>query len=295
MLKNGKNIVKISNIPDSCREVFLNLKCIGATPLKRLGVFFAGISQLQSGYEIGLPEHNDNIIIIFTQRGVGIIETKNELVIALPNTVSVIPASEPCRYAVKDDSWDILWFHCNKNDSLGKFDKHLTYQPTAIIPRLVIAMNGYLLESSDYTSSDNYASEYARIISQYIVLTLSGTHLPDTDEIALAKLFEKVKLSLSLEWKLSQMAKIMNVSPATLQRRCQYYYHKTPHQILISMRMEYASNLLTFTNYPLKTIAQSIGYSDEFVFSAAFHKFTGISPYFFRHRNAVENGKTNRY
>ena len=78
------------------------------------------------------------------------------------------------------------------------------------------------------------------------------------------------------------MAKKLNISASTLQRRCLTHYRKTPRQILIEMRMDYAETLVECTDYPLKTIARSTGYSDEFIFSSAFKKHFGVSPKIYR-------------
>jgi AraC-like DNA-binding protein len=53
---------------------------------------------------------------------------------------------------------------------------------------------------------------------------------------------------------------------------------RTPIEDLIILRLEAASNLLATTHMPLKAIALSIGFCDEYYFSKAFHRHFGVSP-----------------
>ncbi len=66
--------------------------------------------------------------------------------------------------------------------------------------------------------------------------------------------------------------------------------HLSPQQFLIKVRITKAEELLRHTELPIKTIAYSCGYSNEFSFSKAFKKVVKDSPGHFR---KVEREKRN--
>lgn len=56
----------------------------------------------------------------------------------------------------------------------------------------------------------------------------------------------------------------------------------SPQKYLMKLRMEAAKKELTHTTHNLKEIAKKVGYGDEFTFSKAFKRYSGISPNAFR-------------
>lgn len=56
----------------------------------------------------------------------------------------------------------------------------------------------------------------------------------------------------------------------------------SPQKYLMQLRMEAAKKELLETTQNLKTIAHKVGYGDEFTFSKAFKRYSGVSPNVFR-------------
>ncbi len=56
----------------------------------------------------------------------------------------------------------------------------------------------------------------------------------------------------------------------------------SPQKYLMQLRMEAAKKELTNTTHNLKQIAKKVGYGDEFTFSKAFKRYSGVSPNAFR-------------
>ncbi len=50
----------------------------------------------------------------------------------------------------------------------------------------------------------------------------------------------------------------------------------------MKLRMEAAKKELTSTTHNLKEVAKKVGYGDEFTFSKAFKRYSGVSPNVFR-------------
>ena len=56
----------------------------------------------------------------------------------------------------------------------------------------------------------------------------------------------------------------------------------TPMQMVTHARIEAAQELLTTTRESVKSISQSVGFSDQNYFAKVFRKETGVSPVRFR-------------
>ncbi len=56
----------------------------------------------------------------------------------------------------------------------------------------------------------------------------------------------------------------------------------TPKEFVLQERIEAAKNLLLFSNNDIGTIAENLGYRDQFFFSSQFKKRTGFSPSMFK-------------
>ena len=56
------------------------------------------------------------------------------------------------------------------------------------------------------------------------------------------------------------------------------YYHYTPKQYLLSIRMQKAQQLLENTSDSIQNIAKECGFHDEFYFSRLFHQRFGMTP-----------------
>jgi AraC-like DNA-binding protein len=74
------------------------------------------------------------------------------------------------------------------------------------------------------------------------------------------------------------LAKMAGLSTSHYSRLFKKYIGHTPIDYLNHLRMDRAKELLVLSDYRLKSIAQSVGYQDEFYFSRLFKKIIGLSP-----------------
>lgn len=56
----------------------------------------------------------------------------------------------------------------------------------------------------------------------------------------------------------------------------------SPQQLLTKIRMEHSKELLNNTDHSIQTISRMVGYTDEFTFSKAFKRYSGLSPKIYR-------------
>lgn len=60
----------------------------------------------------------------------------------------------------------------------------------------------------------------------------------------------------------------------------------SPLKFLTQLRMEKAKQLLLNSDYTIRQITDMVGYTDEFTFSKAFKRYTGLSPKYYRKKSS---------
>jgi YesN/AraC family two-component response regulator len=77
---------------------------------------------------------------------------------------------------------------------------------------------------------------------------------------------------------LESLAQQAGLSVSHYSRLFKKYIGYSPIDYLTHLRMDRAKELLILSDYRLKSIASSVGYTDEFYFSRIFKKVVGVSP-----------------
>ncbi len=77
---------------------------------------------------------------------------------------------------------------------------------------------------------------------------------------------------------LEELAKIANLNPNYFSALYKETFSISPFDYIAKLRINKAKQLLLDKNIRLKTVAEEVGYSDEFYFSRVFKKIEGLSP-----------------
>ena len=78
------------------------------------------------------------------------------------------------------------------------------------------------------------------------------------------------------------LARELGVSESTLRRRFARALGVAPHAYLIGARIGEARRLLGETDWPIKAVADRLGYADVYFFSRQFRRLTGVPPAAYR-------------
>lgn len=89
---------------------------------------------------------------------------------------------------------------------------------------------------------------------------------------------------------LESLAQLAGLSVSHYSRLFKKVIGYSPIDYLTHLRMDRAKELLILSDYRLKSIAGSVGYSDEFYFSRMFKKVVGLSPREYAKRHRVDPG-----
>ena len=84
-----------------------------------------------------------------------------------------------------------------------------------------------------------------------------------------------------------EMAKFMNVSISTLNRRFQQYLYMTPQKLIYQLKIAKACELLESSMLNVSEIAHRCGYDSSAAFSRSFKTVKSVSPMEYRKREAL--------
>jgi AraC-like DNA-binding protein len=136
-----------------------------------------------------------------------------------------------------------------------------------------------------------YAEALANALAVHLLKRYAiGRHLdqPFHGGLTPCKLHRTIAYILAhLEHKLSlaELAAVAQMSPAHFARLFKCATEQTPHQYVITRRIERAKHLLTETTLPLHEIGARVGYADQSHFTALFRQYVATTPK--AHRDAT--------
>jgi transcriptional regulator GlxA family with amidase domain len=85
---------------------------------------------------------------------------------------------------------------------------------------------------------------------------------------------------------LEALARAAHVSPRHFSRSFRRIFGETPHQYLLTRRIERARHLLRTTELQVVEVCLAVGFTSVGSFTTTFRRHVGISPVEYRNRNA---------
>ena len=139
---------------------------------------------------------------------------------------------------------------------------------------------------SEYIRSDGRDRELSTLIMRQIFIYLSRSNQVRTDaqsadsgyEDQLAQTRFDIYQDVARPWSIEEMARRLGVSTTWFDKLYRAQYGLSPKQDVLRARIERAKGLLTFTEGSLREIAQLTGFQNEYYFSRAFRRRTGMAP-----------------
>lgn len=94
----------------------------------------------------------------------------------------------------------------------------------------------------------------------------------------LRRLWRAVQEKPQFPWDITRLAAEAGISDEHLRRLCQREVGCSPMDYVTQLRMQHAIALLATRAYTMTMVAQRVGYSSPFAFSAAFKRVLGVPP-----------------
>jgi len=270
-----------THIPRECREQFLSEDTRESELWSKWGIQLAGISELTDNYVIN-RKNPQFFIVICVLEGKGEFYRDNQIHSLKAGEIYMEKAnSHQFYWAVK--AWKILWFHLEKDiwESQCRSNRTL-YLPDQINSLQKIAET-YIRESQSGFPSITYS--LGKLLHAMIkrITTHSLQEQVENREI---RIIRKIRQSVNEDpghaWNIDELAYRAGVTPSYLYKITAKAEGITPMEIVRKERINLACQLLIQSDYPLKFIADRIGYTTPYAFSKAFRKEKGISPGVYR-------------
>lgn len=192
------------------------------------------------------------------------------------------------------------------NMGIGRryFEAHYS----AILPVCFVASQSYAIAPAFLTYIESTLSslslqpgecdEFNKLLTYYVVNHLHHYEHPQCQQDIPAWLTRVIRemhnKTLFADNALKNMVRLAGKTQSYLTRATQFYYHKTPGQIINEIRINFAKQQLETTNFSVADIAFDAGFSSPGIFINNFKKITSFTPGHYRRQLAGQptNGAT---
>lgn len=223
--------------------------------------------------------------IFLSRSGEGEVIINGETVKILPDSVFYIPPFCPHEYHALSESWFLDWISFSGNQVIPLLEKwklnKFTHIPNCDVDRLRrIMTKTYYTLKSDKLYGNHYASaqlydfliEYRKIADN----RLSSFYTAQT--VALADVLQFIEEHYSEQIKLSDLAKIAGVTEQHLCRLFKKNFQLRPMEYLAQVRIQYAKDLLVYSDKSIGQISDETGFQDSSYFSVVFKRYENVTP-----------------
>lgn len=246
---------------------------------------YIGHYQSHTGYYLTRNRY-DSFMLLFTNKGSGTIELNSGKYVLNPGEAMIINCYEPHTY-YPNETWDFYWLHFDGNQALDYYHylmEHV-YQPVTL--KFPIEFRNAWQELKDLirhhpTYSEPMMSKH--ITDLLTLLASSDAAQKDRSQSidAIDRCLTYINRHLDEHLPLDKLADISAVSPYHFTRCFKAATGYTPHEYILTGRVDLAKFYLKTTSDSIKKIAYTCGFQSEHSFCTAFKKNTGFTPTQFR-------------
>ena len=266
-LVGKKSIYHLNTPTRTARDLFLYPTAVGRFK------YLPGYSLKRNRY--------DSFLIIFIESGTMEILLDEKYQIAREGSVVMLNCYKPHAYRTLEGC-TALWIHFD-----GKMARNY-YKEVVKEKGHIIAMGegssfpsnlNKILASFDNPSLGKKEASTSLLINNLLLeLCLSGPNPEPSSKDAIKKATTYIQENFDREISLNELASIAGFSPYYFSRKFKRETGLTPHQFLLSTRIDAAKYNLSNTNMTIKEIANSCGFEDESAFCYCFRKRVGCAP-----------------
>lgn len=218
----------------------------------------------------------------FVLSGKGLFEIGGKSYPLIAGQAFFIPSDIPMRYYPdKDDPWEYVWFTLYGKEDVDAYSKLLNVSVTNPV---ITVKNFEKLKSALRKMFDSLIDEtsgyFCALSCFYQIMDICTSSAPKTE---IQKIKNIIDESFTIKsFNVEQLCSEVNISHPHLLRLFKNAYGTTIVKYILKKRIEYACNLLTSSDMPIKAVAFSCGFSDELHFMKTFKKELGISALSYR-------------
>jgi AraC family transcriptional regulator of arabinose operon len=244
----------------------------------------------------GLPEN----LLIYCVDGMGWFRLRNKTYKVQANEFFILPRNTEHAYGSDDKNpWSIYWLHfggtqlhdLNKNSSVAA-----SFAPTQIRGReeIVASFNKmYHALSLGYSTSNLLFANLCvpHFLSLFVYNPQHFYESPALQSNVVDLAIQHMNKHLDKILSLPELSASFNYSTSRFSGLFKERTGFAPIDYFLHMKIQKATQILDFTEKPVKEIASELGFDDPYYFSRLFKKIMGHSPTDFRnHRRSIAKG-----
>lgn len=240
-----------------------------APGLNACGIFLTGWSEARPGFTFIRPRFPMSQVLVCTG-GHGQVWVDGKWMDCGEGMAYVTPCHIFHAYrALPDSIWTVYWvtYHISIVEA-----KEPLLLPTD--PKPLVSAIRHLYDEATGIADRQTLMHWSQLVhtgAQRIVRPVSY-------DPRLRRLWRTVQEKPQHPWDVTQLAAEVGISDEHLRRLCQKEVGCSPMDYVTQLRMQHAVALLATGAYPMTVIAERVGYSSPFAFSAAFKRVLGIPP-----------------
>ncbi|MDD3402611.1 MAG: AraC family transcriptional regulator [Hespellia sp.] len=235
-------------------------------------------------------ENLDSFLIVYTLSGSGLLEMDDTTYPIEPHQLFFIPCMKHHYYCCrKDKEWEFLWIHFNGIAARGYYEKYSTSQtpvitidPQAGIPEQMRQVLS-LIQKKELNRDYMISNILTNILTQLILTQSQGDESPFLPDY-LIQTIKYIDQHFKEEISLDQLSKEIGISKFYLLKQFKKYFETTIREYQIVTRLNYAKELLKYTDTPVHDISDACGINQTSHFIHLFKKHECLTPLQYRNK-----------
>ena len=218
-------------------------------------------------------------VLIMTRSGCGFLEADGHSLLLSAGDAVLIEAHERLDYRCFAEHWDFWWLEMTTSHDMGERYRVANLLPNEIVGDLC-SRALVCLKSQNEDSAVSYAAALLCLVRDAMTQDETAKSVAQLRFLQAEEYIDSHLSSVTVD----ALARYIPVTPRTLSSDFHACAGCTPHRYIQQKRLQCAEYLLKNTVKTITEIAEELGYSSLFHFSAAFKKERGCSPLAYRNR-----------
>jgi AraC-like DNA-binding protein len=262
-------------IGPTCRESVVSSDRVPQLASSRF--IWIGLSEVRPPYRIVRPCTKYSHIVA-SIHGQGKVLLNGKVVDWRPNQVLISPRGSLHAFeAVWPEPWILAWVFyqdCEGEAFVPGGDTRCVETDCSNFAQVL----QLLLKETSGERDEQTIQSLVALLHTHVQRLIGNTNT----DLRLSRLWHSVESDLRYPWDVEKLAKKAFLSAEQLRRLCHRYHRKSPMAHVRDLRMHYASGLLRSSACSVENVALQAGFASLYSFSAAFKRWSGVSPARFR-------------
>lgn len=232
----------------------------------------------------------NSYLALFVEKGSGYVLVGDRPRPVRENSIFLLDCYQPHIYG-SEDGWEIYWLHFDGNQARMYF-RALCPVENCLIASLLDPRSARRSLVQIYNQFHDHGKVSEAAVNKHTVSLLtdffvSGTASNERRESVSEELLSYIAENLCHPLSLADLARRASLSPYHFTRQFKKETGYTPHQYIITARVNAAKYHLKTSALPVKSITVMCGFPSEAAFCSTFKRIVGITPLEYRHSTSL--------